>query len=106
MATKLFVGSLSYSVTDDDLRQLFSTVGQVVSAQVIIDRDNNRSKGFGFVEMSTDEEAQAAVRELNGKDLNGRSIVVNEARPREERPRNQGNYDRGSRGSGYNNNRY
>jgi RNA recognition motif-containing protein len=85
MATKLFVGSLAYSVTDEELESLFAAVGQVVSAKVIIDRDTNRSKGFGFVEMSNDDEAKTAVAELNGKDLNGRAIIVNEARPREER---------------------
>jgi RNA recognition motif-containing protein len=90
MATKLFVGSLAWGTTDDSLKAFFSQVGTVVSANVIIDRDNNRSKGFGFVEMSSDEEAKAAVDQLNGKELDGRAIVVNEARPREERPRNGG----------------
>lgn len=87
MATKLFVGSLSWNTTDDQLRDFFATVGKVVSANVIFDRETNRSKGFGFVEMSTDEEAKAAVEQLNNKELDGRSIIVNEARPREERPR-------------------
>ncbi|MFI5271269.1 MAG: RNA recognition motif domain-containing protein [Candidatus Saccharimonadales bacterium] len=87
MATKLFIGSLAWATTDDSLRDLFATVGTVVSANVIVDRETNRSKGFGFVEMSSDEEAKAAVEQLNGKDLDGRPIVVNEARPREERPR-------------------
>lgn len=85
MATKLFVGSLAYSVTDDQLEEAFAGIGNVVSAKVIIDRDTNRSKGFGFVEMSTDEEAQAAIKALNGKDLGGRPMVVNEARPQEKR---------------------
>ena len=85
MATKLFVGSLAYSVTDDQLEEAFASVGNVVSAKVIIDRDTNRSKGFGFVEMSTEEEAQAAVKALNGKELGGRPMVVNEARPQEKR---------------------
>jgi RNA recognition motif-containing protein len=87
MATKLFIGSLAWATTDDSLRDLFATVGTVVSANVIVDRETNRSKGFGFVEMSSDEEAKAAVEQINGKDLDGRPIVVNEARPREERPR-------------------
>jgi len=88
MANKLFIGSLAWTTTDDSLRDFFATVGTVVSANVIVDRDTNRSKGFGFVEMSTDEEAKKAIDELNGKELDGRAIVVNEARPREERPRN------------------
>ena len=87
MANKLFVGSLAFSATDDDLAQFFSQAGTVQSAKVIMDRDTNRSKGFGFVEMSTDEEAQKAIEMLNGKDLNGRAVNVSEARPREERPR-------------------
>jgi RNA recognition motif-containing protein len=89
MATKLFVGSLAWAVTDDQLAEFFSTVGTVESAKVIVDRDTNRSKGFGFVEMSSDEEAKKAVEELNGKDLGGRAVTVNEARPREERPRRE-----------------
>lgn len=88
MATKLFIGSLSWGVTDDMLKEFFSSAGTVVSANVITDRDTNRSKGFGFVEMSTEEEAKKAIEELNNKELDGRSIVVNEAKPREERPRN------------------
>lgn len=87
MATKLFVGSLSWGVNDDQLKDFFSEVGTVVSATVIVDRETNRSKGFGFVEMSSDEEAKAAVDQLNGKELDGRAVTVNEARPREERPR-------------------
>ena len=90
MATKLFVGSLSWNVDDNQLRQFFETVGTVVSAQVIINRDTNRSKGFGFVEMSSDEEVKKAVAELNGKDLDGRQVTVNEARPKEDRPRSFG----------------
>jgi len=85
MATKLFIGSLPYSTTDDELEQLFAEVGTVVSAKVIFDRESGRSKGFGFVEMSSDDEAKAAVDKLNGSDLGGRSIVVNEARPQEPR---------------------
>lgn len=90
MATKLFIGSLAWGTTDDSLQDFFSQVGTVVSANVIVDRETNRSKGFGFVEMSSDEEAKAAVEQLNGKELDGRAIVVNEARPREERPRTGG----------------
>ncbi len=90
MATKLFIGSLAWGTTDDSLKDFFAQVGTVVSANVIVDRETNRSKGFGFVEMSSDEEAKAAVDQLNGKDLDGRAIVVNEARPREERPRPSG----------------
>ena len=88
MAAKLFVGSLSWNVKDDQLADFFSAVGTVVSATVITDRDTGRSKGFGFVEMSSDDEAKKAIDELNGKELDGRPITVNEARPREERPRN------------------
>ncbi|MDQ5972267.1 MAG: hypothetical protein QG553_426 [Patescibacteria group bacterium] len=87
MATKLFVGSLSWGVTDDQLKDFFSAAGTVVSAKVITDRDTNRSKGFGFVEMSSDEEAKKAVDQLNNQELDGRAINVSEARPREERPR-------------------
>jgi RNA recognition motif-containing protein len=90
MATKLFVGSLPYSVTDDQLEEFFASVGTVQSAKVIIDRDTNRSKGFGFVEMSTEEEAQEAVKQLNNKEMDGRTIVVTEARPKEDRPRSFG----------------
>lgn len=85
MATKLYVGGLAYAITDDQLRELFEAHGKVESAQVIIDRMSNQSKGFGFVEMSTDEEAQAAIKELSGKEVSGRAITVNAARPREER---------------------
>jgi RNA recognition motif-containing protein len=86
MATKLFIGSLAWATNDDSLKELFSQAGTVVSANVIVDRETNRSRGFGFVEMSSDEEAKAAVELLNGKDLDGRNIVVSEARPREARP--------------------
>lgn len=85
MATKLFIGSLPYSTTDEELEQLFAELGTVVSAKVIFDRETGRSKGFGFVEMSNDDEAKAAIDKLNGTDLGGRSIVVNEARPQEPR---------------------
>jgi RNA recognition motif-containing protein len=85
MATNLFVGSLAYSATDDDLQQFFAAAGNVVSAKVIMDRESGRSKGFGFVEMSTDDEAKAAVAQLDGKELNGRAVSVSEARPRPPR---------------------
>lgn len=99
MATKLFVGSLAYGVTDDQLRDFFAQAGEVVSAKVIMDRDTNRSKGFGFVEMSSDDEAKAAIAQLNEKELEGRSIIVSEARPKEDRPRTFGG-DRGGFGGG------
>jgi RNA recognition motif-containing protein len=86
MSTKLFVGSLAFSVNDQALEDFFATAGKVVSAKVIINRDTDRSKGFGFVEMGSEDEAKAAIDQLNGKELEGRPIVVNEARPREERP--------------------
>ncbi len=82
MGKKLYVGNLPYSVSDSDLQQMFEAHGTVVSAQVIMDRDTGRSKGFGFVEMSSDAEAQAAIAALNGKESGGRSLTVNEARPR------------------------
>ena len=85
MGKKLYCGNLSYSVTDDELRQMCAAFGTVTSAQVIMDRESGRSKGFGFVEMSTDEEAQAAIAGLNGKDNGGRALTVNEAKPKPER---------------------
>lgn len=85
MSTKLFVGSLSYSVNDDQLKDAFAAAGTVVSAKVIIDRETGRSKGFGFVEMSSDEEAKAAIELLNGKEIEGRAVAVSEARPQEKR---------------------
>ncbi len=85
MATKLFIASLAWATNDDSLKKFFEQAGTVVSANVITDRETNRSRGFGFVEMSSDDEAKKAVAELNGKDLDGRAIVVNEARPREDR---------------------
>ena len=103
MATKLFVGSLSWGVTSDMLEEFFASIGQVASATVINDRETGRSKGFGFVEFENDDDAKKAIDELNGKELDGRPITVNEARPREERPRgNFGGGDRGgNRGGGY-----
>ena len=85
MAKKLYVGNLSYQVDSSELEQLFGQHGQVLSAQVINDRDTGRSKGFGFVEMANDNEAEAAIAALNGQQHNGRALTVNEARPREDR---------------------
>jgi cold-inducible RNA-binding protein len=99
VATKLFVGSLSWNVKDDQLRDFFASAGTVVSASVITDRESGRSKGFGFVEMSNDDEAKKAIADLNGKELDGRAVTVSEARPREERPRN----DFGGGNGGYRN---
>lgn len=85
MATKLYVGSLSYNTNEDALKELFSQAGTVVSASVITDKMSGRSKGFGFVEMSSDEEAKKAIETLNGKELDGRNIVVDEAKPMKQR---------------------
>ncbi|GAB4275080.1 MAG: RNA-binding protein [Candidatus Rifleibacteriota bacterium] len=84
---KLYVGNLPYSVRDAELEEIFSPFGEVISANVIIERDTNRSKGFGFVEMASAEDAQEAISQLNGKEYNGRGLKVNEAKPREDRPR-------------------
>lgn len=97
MGRKLYVGNLPFSVTDDQLTQLFSAHGTVQSAQVIMDRDTGRSKGFGFVEMGSDAEAQAATAALNGQAVDGRNLTVNEARPKPER----GGGGRGGHGGGY-----
>jgi len=86
MGNKLYVGNLAYGVRDEELQQAFAPFGTVSSAKVMMDRDTGRSKGFGFVEMGSDAEAQAAINGMNGQALDGRAIVVNEARPREERP--------------------
>ena len=83
----IYVGNLAYSVTDDELREAFSAFGEVSRASVIMDRDTGRSKGFGFVEMPDDTQAEAAIKELNEQPIGGRPIRVNEARPREDRPR-------------------
>ena len=85
MSTKLYVGNLTFKTTSQELQQLFSQAGTVESASVVEDRDTGRSRGFGFVEMSTPEEATAAIEQFNGKDLGGRSLTVNEAKPRENR---------------------
>ena len=86
----IYVGNLSYQTTEDELRDLFAEFGDVVSAKLIVDKFTGQSKGFGFVEMSNNSEAQKAMDELNGRDVNGRSITVNQARPREERSRGGG----------------
>ena len=90
MGSKLYVGNLSYNTSSSELEQLFGAHGTVQSAEVISDRDTGRSKGFGFVQMGSDEEAQAAIAALNGKDHDGRALTVNEAKPREDRPRGGG----------------
>src|ERR1700748_2713277 len=95
MATKLFVGKLSFDTTNDSLQALFAQYGKVISAQVIIDRGTNQSKGFGFVEMEDQETADAAISALDGKEFEGRTIAVNIAKPREDRPQGGGS------GSGY-----
>jgi RNA recognition motif-containing protein len=97
MAKRLFVGSLPYDITDAQLEELFSQAGKVESAKVIIDRYTGRGKGFGFVEMTTEEEAQKAIKTLNGHDLNGRTIIVNEARPQEDRSQRGSSYPRQKR---------
>jgi RNA recognition motif-containing protein len=102
MGKKLYVGNLAYGVTDSALEQMFAAHGTVQSAQVIMDRDTGRSKGFGFVEMSSDQEAQAAIAALNGKENDGRTLTVNEAKPREDRGGGggRGGYGGGRGGSG------
>ena len=97
MGKKLYVGNLSYDITDSALEQMFAAHGTVQSAQVIMDRDTGRSKGFGFVEMDSQAEAQAAITALNGKEVDGRNLTVNEARPREDRG---GGGSRGGYGGG------
>jgi len=108
MAQKLYVGNLSYDTTEDSLKDLFSQYGEVASAMIISDKIPGRSKGFGFVEMSSEEEAQKAIDALNGSEFEGRKIIVNEARPKEDRPRrnfnrggnrNYGNFGGGNRGN-------
>ncbi len=113
MGNKLYVGNLSYNVTSADLQQLFAPYGTVQSAQVIEDRDTQRSNGFGFVEMGSDQEAQAAIQAMNGKEQDGRALTVNEAKPRESRGggggyggrsgggRSGGGYGGGRSGGGY-----
>lgn len=101
MGNKLYVGNLAYSVRDESLQETFSQFGSVTSAKVMMDRETGRSKGFGFVEMSSPAEAQAAMNAMNGQPLEGRAIVVNEARPREERPGGFGGGGGRSGGGGY-----
>ena len=106
MSKKLYVGNLAFQTTSQDLQQLFTQAGTVESAQIIEDRDTGRSKGFAFVEMSTEDEAASAIEQFNGKEVAGRALKVNEARPRENR--NGGGGGRGfggNRGGGYNGNR-
>lgn len=93
MASKLYVGGLPYATTDQELQEVFVAHGKVTSAKVITDRESGRSKGFGFVEFESADEAQAAIKALDGSDMGGRKIVVNEARPREDKPRT-GGFDR------------
>ena len=100
MGNKLYVGNLPYSVRDEDLQQSFGQFGAVSSAKVMMERDTGRSKGFGFVEMGSDAEAQAAIAGMNGQPLGGRSVVVNEARPMEARPPRSGGFGGGG-GGGY-----
>jgi RNA recognition motif-containing protein len=100
MGKKLYVGNLSYGITDSALEQLFAPHGTVQSAQVIMDRDTGRSKGFGFVEMGSDQEAQAAIAALNGQQVEGRSLTVNEARPKTEGGGGRGGYGGGRGGGG------
>ena len=99
MGNKLYVGNLPYSVRDADLEQAFAEFGSVTSAKVMMERDTGRSKGFGFVEMGSDDEAQAAINGMNGQPLGGRNVVVNEARPMESRPPRSGGYGGGGGGS-------
>jgi cold-inducible RNA-binding protein len=98
MGKKLYVGNLSYSVTSESLTQVFSAYGKVVSADVIMDRETGRSKGFGFVEMTTDAEATAAIAATNGMDVDGRALTVNEARPQAPRVGGGGGFGGGDRG--------
>lgn len=102
MGKKLYVGNLPYAVRDQDLNQSFSEFGEVISAQVMMERDTGRSKGFGFVEMGSDAAAQAAIEGLHGKEFNGRALVVNEARPKAPRAPRSGGFgdDRGGFGGG------
>jgi cold-inducible RNA-binding protein len=109
MGRKLYVGNLTYGVGDSDLQQMFEAFGTVQSAQVIMDRDTGRSKGFGFVEMGSDQEAQAAITGLNGKEVEGRALTVNEARPKTEggsRGGSGGGYGGGGGGGGGGGRRY
>jgi len=109
MGTKIYVGNMSFDVDNMSLDEMFKPHGSVVSAQVIMDRDSGRSKGFGFVEMGSEAEAQAAINALNGKEVNGRALTVNEAKPREDKPRSggsRGGFGGGGRSSGGRGGRY
>ena len=101
MGNKLYVGNLPYTVRDEDLQQSFGAFGSITSAKVMMERDTGRSKGFGFVEMGSDAEAQAAIAGMNGQSLGGRAITVNEARPMEARPPRTGGFGGGGGGGGY-----
>jgi len=103
MSHKLYVGNLSFRVTSEDLQEYFGAAGAVESANVVYDRETGRSRGFGFVEMASEDEATAAISQFNGQEYDGRNMVVNEARPREERPRggNRSNYAGGGNRGGY-----
>ncbi|HEX8633621.1 MAG TPA: RNA-binding protein [Pyrinomonadaceae bacterium] len=100
MSMKLYVGNLNFKTTGEDLQELFGQVGTVESASVVMDRETGRSRGFGFVEMATKEEGEAAITQFNGKDFNGRNLSVNEARPREDRGGGGGGGGRGGYGGG------
>ena len=100
MSTKLYVGNLSFNTSNEDLQELFGQSGTVETVNIVEDRETGRSRGFGFVEMSTAEEGKAAIEQLNGKEIDGRSLTVNEARPREERGGGGGG-NRGGGGGGY-----
>jgi RNA recognition motif-containing protein len=106
LAKKLYVGNLTYNVNESDLEALFSQFGTVQSAQIIVDRDTNRSKGFGFVEMETDAQAQAAIQGLHEQEHDGRRLTVNEAKPREDRRGGGGGYGGGGGGYGGGRGRY
>ncbi|MGI9108214.1 MAG: RNA recognition motif domain-containing protein [Pyrinomonadaceae bacterium] len=100
MSMKLYVGNLNFKTSGEDLQELFGQVGQVESASVVMDRETGRSRGFGFVEMATKEEGEAAIAQFNGKDFNGRNLSVNEARPREDRGGGGGRGGYGGGGGG------
>ena len=100
MGSKLYVGNLSYNVTGSELQEIFSPHGAVQSAEIIADRETGQSKGFGFVQMGSDDEAKTAIGALNGKEVGGRALTVNEAKPRSERPRSGGGQSSGAHGGG------
>ena len=106
MSMKLYVGNLSFQTSSEDLQRLFGEAGTVESASVVEDRDTGRSRGFGFVEMSTAEEGRAAIEQLNGKEVDGRSLNVNEAKPREDRGGGRGGFGGNGGGRGGRNSRY